>query len=134
MLPVVREMQSFMKPGTGLVAALLLSGCVTESFEGTERYRGAESIIATGQDQGKDTGVLVNGRAAIAYDPDGCQNWIMDDGLEGYSSPRYDPVSGLPVCNNLYPPGTVVKNYQTGTEGVGDLVSGPGRKTVVVQR
>ncbi len=127
-------MQSFMKPGTGLVAALLLSGCVTESFEGTERYRGAESIIATGQDQGKDTGVLVNGRAAIAYDPDGCQNWIMDDGLEGYSSPRYDPVSGLPVCNNLYPPGTVVKNYQTGTEGVGDLVSGPGRKTVVVQR
>ena len=127
-------MQSFMKPGTGLVVALLLSGCVTESFEGTERYRGAESIIATGQDQGKDTGVLVNGRAAIAYDPDGCQNWIMDDGLEGYSSPRYDPVSGLPVCNNLYPPGTVVKNYQTGTEGVGDLVSGPGRKTVVVQR
>ena len=128
------NMKNIMKLSMGLGAAVLLSGCITETFEGTERYRGAESIIATGQDQGKDTGILVNGRAAIAYDPDGCQNWIMDDGLEGYSTPRYDPVSGLPVCNNLYPPGTVVKNYQTGTEGIQDRVSGTGRKTVVVKR
>ena len=125
---------STMKIATGLVAALLLSGCVAgENFEGTERYQGSESIIATGQDQGRDTGILVNGQAAIAYDPDGCQNWIMDDGLEGYSSPRYDPVSGLPVCNNKYPPGTVLKPYQTGTEGIQDRVSGPGIKTVVVK-
>ncbi|MCU0900626.1 MAG: hypothetical protein MUC82_09050 [Cypionkella sp.] len=116
---------------TAVVAAMMLSGCVTESFEGTERYRGADSIIATGQDQGRDTGVLRNGVAAIAYDPDGCQNWIMDDGLEGYSTPRYDPVSGLPVCNNRYPPGTVLRNYQTGTEGIGDRASGPGIRTVV---
>lgn len=119
------------KIGATLAAALLLSGCVTESFEGTERYRGADSVIATGQDQGRDTGVLRNGVAAIAYDPDGCQNWIMDDGLEGYSTPRYDPVTGLPVCNNLYPPGTVLRNYQTGTEGIKDRVSGPGIRTVV---
>jgi hypothetical protein len=113
-------------------AAMALSGCVAgENFEGTERYRGPESIIATGQDQGRDTGVLRNGHAAIAYDPDGCQNWIMDDGLEGYSTPRYDPVSGLPVCNNRFPPGTVLKNYQTGTEGIQDRVSGPGIRTVV---
>ena len=113
-------------------AFALLAGCVTnESFEGTERYRGADSIIATGQDQGSDTGVLRNGGAAIAYDPDGCQNWIMDDGLEGYSTPRYDPVSGLPVCNDHYPPGTVIRNYQTGTEGIKDRVSGPGIRTVV---
>jgi hypothetical protein len=38
------------------------------------------------------------------------------------------------VCNNKYPPGTVLKPYQTGTEGVTDKVSGPGRKTVVVKR
>ncbi len=112
--------------------ALTLAGCVTgERFEGTERYRGANSIIATGQDQGRDTGVLTNGQAAIAYDPDGCQNWILDDGLEGYSSPRYDPVSGLPVCNNNYPPGTVIRNYQTGTPGIRDRVSGTGVRTVV---
>ncbi|RUS60246.1 hypothetical protein EGN72_10680 [Pseudorhodobacter sp. E13] len=124
-----------MKMGAGLVAATVLSGCVAgEHFEGTERYRGASSVIATGQDQGRDTGVLNNGRAAIAYDPDGCQNWIIDDGLEGYSSPRYDPVSGLPICNDYYPPGTVIRDYQSSTEGIEDRVSGHGRKTVVVRR
>jgi hypothetical protein len=123
---------NIMTKTTCLLAALALSGCVAnEGFEGTQAYRGAESIIATGQDQGFDTGVLRNGVAAIAYDPDGCQNWIMDDGLEGYSTPRYDPVSGLPVCNNRYPPGTVIRDYQTGTEGIEDRVSGPGIRTVV---
>lgn len=114
------------------LSPLVLMGC--EGFEGTRPYYGPESVIATGVDKGRDTGVLINGRAAIAYDPDGCQNWIMDDGLEGYSTPRYDPVSGLPVCNNHYPPGTVLGDYQTGTEGIKDRVSGPGRKTVVVKR
>lgn len=124
-----------MKIGAALVAAFALSGCVAnEGFEGTEAYTGANSVIATGQDQGFDKGVLNNGRAAIAYDPDGCQNWIIDDGLEGYSTPRYDPVSGLPICNNHYPPGTVIRDYQSKTEGIKDRVSGHGRKTVVVRR
>lgn len=124
-----------MKISAGLVTALVLSGCVAnESFEGTERYRGASSVIATGQDQGMDVGVLKNGTAAIAYDPDGCQNWIIDDGLEGYSSPRYDPVSGLPICNDKYPPGTVIRDYQSTTEGIDDRVSGHGRRTVVIRR
>ncbi len=124
-------MISTLKIGAALATAITLGGCVGESFEGTQRYSGPTSIIATGQDQGRDSGVLVNGRAAIAYDPDGCQNWIMDDGLEGYSSPRYDPVSGLPRCDNRFPPGTVLRNYQTGTEGIKDRVSGPGIRTVV---
>jgi hypothetical protein len=124
-----------MKISAGLVAALALAGCVGgEGFEGTQAYTGSNSIIATGQDQGFDEGVLNNGVAAIAYDPDGCQNWIIDDGLEGYSSPRYDPVSGLPVCNSLYPPGTVIGDYQSKTEGIQDRVSGHGRRTVVVNR
>jgi hypothetical protein len=55
----------------------------------------------------------------------------MDDGLEGYSTPRYDPVSGLPICNDRFPPGTVIRDYQTGTEGIADRVSGPGIRTVV---
>lgn len=123
---------SGMKLAISLAAVASLAGCVAgESFEGTEAYRGADSVIATGQDQGSDPGVLRNGHAAIAYDPDGCQNWIMDDGLEGYSTPRYDPVSGLPVCNDRYPPGTVLRNYQTGTEGLQDRVSGHGIRTVV---
>jgi hypothetical protein len=123
---------SMLKVTASGLLALVIAGCTTtEAFEGTERYRGANSVIATGQDQGRDTGVLTNGQAAIAYDPDGCQNWILDDGLEGYSSPRYDPVSGLPVCNSNYPPGTVINNYQTGTPGIPDRVSGTGVRTVV---
>ena len=124
-------MMSMMKITALLVSGMALSGCVTEAFEGTEPYRGSESIIATGQDQGRDTGVLTNGVAAIAYDPDGCQIRVLDDGLEGYSTRRFDPVSGLPVCNNNFPPGTVLGNYQTGTEGIEDRVSGTGIRTVV---
>ena len=125
-------MISTFKIGAALTTAILLSGCITnEGFEGTERYRGANSVIATGQDQGSDEGVLKNGNAAIAYDPDGCQNWIIDDGLEGYSSPRYDPATGLPVCNNLYPPGTVLRDYQSSSAGIPDRASGNGIRTVV---
>ncbi|MEZ5754940.1 MAG: hypothetical protein R3D90_09315 [Paracoccaceae bacterium] len=92
--------------GLVLVMGLGLSAC------GIQPYGGPNSVIAKGDDRGLlDRGALVNGEAAIAYDPDGCQNWIIDDGLEGYSSPRYDPASGLPICNNRYPPGTVIGNY-----------------------
>jgi hypothetical protein len=128
-------MSHFVKTLLILGSALPLAACVGgESFEGTRRYYGPDSVIATGVDKGRDTGVLFNGRAAIAYDPDGCQNWIMDDGLEGYSTPRYDPASGLPICNDKYPPGTVLREYQTGTEGIQDRVPGPGIRTVVVKQ
>ncbi len=103
----------------GFGAALLLSGCI----EGTTRYvQSPDTVIATAYDRGRDPGVLENGGAAIAYDPDGCQGWLIDDGLEGYSGRRFDPVTGLPVCNNLYPPGTVVGNYQSQSPGLPDYV------------
>ena len=118
-------------PAFGILAAIALSGCT----DGLTSYNGdPNTVIATGVDKGRDTGVLNNGRAAIAYDPDGCQNWIIDDGVEGYASPRFDPVSGLPICNSAYPPGTVLRDYQSNTEGISDWVPGPGRKTVVVHR
>ncbi len=110
------------------LAVLFLSGCVSD---GLTPYQGPDSVIATGVDKGRDSGVLRHGHAAIAYDPDGCQNWIMDDGVEGYSSPRFDPKSGLPVCNDHFPPGTVIRNYQTDSPGLRDYVPGPGIRTVV---
>lgn len=116
-----------------LPMAALLSGCV--AGDGLSPYRDdPNTVIATGVDKGRDRGVLTNGAAAIAYDPDGCQNWIMDDGVEGYSTPRYDPATGLPICNSLYPPGTVIRNYQTGSQGIRDYVPGPGITTVVRRR
>ena len=116
--------------GLALLLATGLSGCggYTESwgFAGTQPYSGPDSVIATGQDQGTDNDELIDGEAAIAYDPDGCQVWIIDDGVEGYSSPRFDPKTGLPVCDGKYPPGTVIGAYESSSAPIPDKVSGPG--------
>ncbi len=85
-------------------------------------HQGAGTVIAAAHDTGIDSGTLSDGHAAIAYDPDGCQGWIMDDGVEGYSGRRYDPVSGLPVCNGLYPPGTVLGDYRYHNKNLPDWV------------
>ncbi len=37
-------------------------------------------------------------RPGIWTDPDGCQHWVMDDGIEGYMAPILTR-SGMPVCN-----------------------------------
>ncbi len=110
----------------GLVA-LMISGC----SELGRAYSGPDTVIATGKDSGTDDGLLIDGEAAIAYDPDGCQVWIIDDGLEGYSSPRFDPDTGLPICDGRYPPGTVIGNYETKSAPIIDLVPGHSRKVVV---
>ena len=105
----------------GLLAlGAALSGCGV--IEGSRRYHGPDSVIADASDSGTDTGGLIEGEAAIAYDPDGCQVWIIDDGLEGYSSPRFDPDTGLPVCDDKYPPGTVLGDYQTSSSPIADRV------------
>lgn len=110
-------MQKMAAKGLFVALGLVVAGC------GIKPYGGPNDVIATGMDKGfLDKGALVNGEAAIAYDPDGCQNWIIDDGIEGYSSPRYDPVSGLPICNNKFPPGTVIGNYQTRSAAINDWV------------
>lgn len=65
-----------------------------------------QDMTIFGLDAQKGRG-LEDERAAIAVDPDGCQAWIIDDGAEGYSSRRRDPVSGLPVCDARLHPGYV---------------------------
>ena len=116
-----------MKPFAGftLLAALAVSGCT-----GLTPYPGgSDAYIAVAADRGIDTSRIPNQRAAIAYDPDGCQNWIIDDGVEGYSSPRFDPATGMAnVCNNHFPPGAVVGNYQSTNQGIGDWVPNSGRR------
>ena len=106
------------------LAALTLTACGGVGTFGP--YRGSNSLIAAPIDRGFiDRGVLRDGEAAIVYDPDGCQGWLIDDGIEGYSGRRFDPVSGLPICNNAYPPGTVLGNYQTdGRSNSSDWVKG----------
>jgi hypothetical protein len=90
-----------------LGAVLLTAGCTTREVNGLP-------VIATDNDQSIfDQAPLPEGQAGIVYDPDGCQNWIIDDGLEGYASRRRDPATGLPVCNDNFPPGTVVNDFRT---------------------
>ncbi|OJY25541.1 MAG: hypothetical protein BGP11_07120 [Rhodobacterales bacterium 65-51] len=120
---VIRMTKVFV-PGFALLAITTLAGCV----DGLTPYRQSpDTVIATNQDRGRDNIPLAPGGGAIAYDPDGCQGWIIDDGVEGYSGRRFDPVSGLPICNNHYPPGTVLRNYQTKDAGLRDYVPYAGR-------
>jgi hypothetical protein len=104
--------------------AFSLSACASgEFFEDVKRYNGPDTVIAKSSDSGTDADAkLVDGEAAIAYDPDGCQVWIIDDGVEGYSSPRFNPETGLPVCDDKYPPGTVLGTYTTSTHPGVDYV------------
>jgi len=49
--------------------------------------------------------------AGIWVDPNGCDQWIIDDGLEGYLSARLDRY-GKPVCSGIAPPGTTVGKFK----------------------
>lgn len=113
--------------GLSLVLVTALAGCL-EPYPGVGP-NGELPVIARAADTGPlDSTTIKQQQAAIAYDPDGCQNWLIDDGAEGYASRRRDPRSGLPVCNNQFPPGTVVKEYQLG--GMRDWVP-PGPRRAV---
>ncbi len=111
-------MTSYFPFALGLAALTVLAGC-----EGTKPYvKSPDTLIAVPNDRGHDQSVLPKGTGAVAYDPDGCQVWIIDDGLEGYAGRRFDPKTGKPVCDNRYPPGTVIGDYQTPKAGVKDFV------------
>ena len=50
-------------------------------------------------DGGVDGGFLRDGVANVWVDPDGCQHWYIDDGLEGFMSPRLNR-DGTPKCQD----------------------------------
>jgi hypothetical protein len=61
-----------------LAAAALGLAAVAESAQAQETY--SEQYIPT-----------------IWVDPDGCEHWVMDDGVEGYMTP-HTTRQGIPVC------------------------------------
>ncbi|MFP7671787.1 hypothetical protein ACG74X_00380 [Marivita sp. S0852] len=52
-------------------------------------------------DGGWDKKHLSELQAGIWIDPNGCDHWIIDDGVEGYLSPRLDH-HGRPVCSGTH--------------------------------
>jgi hypothetical protein len=69
-------------------------------------------------DYGFRTKDLSQLEAGIWVDPNGCDHWLIDDGIEGYLSQRLDKY-GKPVCSGVAPPNTVVGGYQGGAT-IGD--------------
>ena len=93
-----------------LCVALSVSACADfGNREGPERW------VDSGIDS-KNLSTLV---AGIWVDPNGCDHWIIDDGIEGYLSERLTP-DGRPVCSGIAPP-----NYATGPFRQGTTIPDP---------
>ncbi len=73
---------------------------------------------AVGPNKGFDRGINAHSLstmvAGIWVDPEGCDHWIIDDGVEGYLSERLTP-DGRPVCSGVAPPNTVVGPFKSGS-------------------
>jgi hypothetical protein len=65
-------------------------------------------------DNGIDRKHLSTLTAGIWIDPQGCDHWIIDDGVEGYLSPRVDKY-GKPVCSGAAPANTVIGPFKEGS-------------------
>ena len=95
-------------------AASLSAGIGAEGFEGS----GVMGRGGIGADKSIDYGVnkhhLSDMVAGIWVDPHGCDHWIIDDGVEGYLSPRLTP-DGLPVCSGVAPPNYAVGPFKDGS-------------------
>ena len=66
--------------GAALVAALTLQGAAVSAQTKSQQDRDKGQYIPT-----------------IWVDPDGCEHWVMDDGVEGYMTPHTNR-QGIPVC------------------------------------
>ncbi|WP_434288906.1 hypothetical protein [Celeribacter sp. SCSIO 80788] len=65
-------------------------------------------------DRGFDSKHLSQLVAGIWVDPNGCDHWIIDDGVEGYLSARVDKY-GKPICSGVAPANTAVGPYKDGS-------------------
>ena len=72
------------------------------------------------EDRGIDRKHLSQLQAGIWVDPNGCDHWIIDDGVEGYLSQRLDKY-GKPVCSGTAPPTVATGDFKGGSN-VPDLL------------
>ncbi|MGR3433338.1 MAG: hypothetical protein ACU0CO_00395 [Shimia sp.] len=87
----------FTKPLTALVLVSTLGACSGGiATGGFGAFADANSVDKT-EYRGRDSKHLSHLVAGIWFDPNCCDHWIIDDGVEGYLSQRVDPY-GKPVC------------------------------------
>lgn len=79
---------------------------------------GALAACDTGPDKSIDRGInshhLSTLQAGVWIDPEGCDHWIIDDGVEGYLTQRVDD-AGKPICSGAGAPNTVVGPFKDGS-------------------
>jgi len=92
--------------------------CLSVAAFGLAACEGGEGIFEIGDDKTVDGGInahhLSTLVAGIWVDPNGCDHWIIDDGVEGYLSERLTP-DGRPVCSGVAPPESVVGPFKDGS-------------------
>ncbi len=80
------------------------------------------ACTAVGPDKSRDRGWgskdLSQLKAGIWIDPEGCDHWIIDDGVEGYLSARLDDY-GKPICSGAGPAATAVGPFK-GKQDISD--------------
>lgn len=128
-------MKIFRKPIALVALASVVSGCSTGGLRRGEEYLAYNEEAALGvrtafglsrSDKTTDVGLvdrslLTDMTAGIWVDPNGCQHWIIDDGVEGYLSARLDTVTGLPVCSGEGDSTIAYGNFKIGaTRVIGD--------------
>tara|TARA_R110002020_G_scaffold46821_1_gene133074 strand:- start:546 stop:878 length:333 start_codon:yes stop_codon:yes gene_type:complete len=90
--------------------AVGLSACT--DYEGVFPGRGYPANKAF--DRGIDRKHLSQLQAGIWVDPNGCDHWIIDDGVEGYLSARLDKY-GKPVCSGVADPTYTAGDFKRGS-------------------
>ncbi|ETA52858.1 hypothetical protein [Ponticoccus alexandrii] len=98
---------TILKPLLALALAGSLAGCVD---------------VPIGPDKSQDRNTfdrddLSQMRAGIWVDPNGCDHWIIDDGVEGYLSGRLDKY-GKPVCSGVAPPTIATGDFKQGSTSI----------------
>lgn len=96
-----------------LLAGVSTSGCAQLLVGGLEG--GNRTGLERTFDAGRDSKSLSQLVAGIWVDPNGCDHWIIDDGVEGYLSERLTP-DGRPVCSGVAPPNTATGPFREGTD------------------
>lgn len=99
----------------GLAALGAVSACDITGESGGGRVDFDKTIDYGQGGREKDLSQL---QAGIWVDPNGCDHWIIDDGIEGYLSQRLDKF-GKPVCSGVAPPNTATGPFK-GNSTIGD--------------